>query len=92
MPNYLHCSFEKAINELENNWQILAEAIQIVMKLEGLDNAYEIIKLKTRGVSLDQNSYAELIENLEISEGAKDKLKKLTPTNYLGDAIKLAKL
>ena len=43
---------EKAINELENNWQILAEAIQIVMKLEGLDNAYEIIKLKTRGVNL----------------------------------------
>ena len=83
---------EKAINELENNWQILAEAIQIVMKLEGLDNAYEIIKLKTRGVSLDQNSYAELIENLDISEAAKDKLKKLTPTNYLGDAIKLAKL
>ena len=83
---------QKAINELENNWQILAEAIQIVMKLEGLDNAYEIIKLKTRGVSLDQNSYAELIENLEISEAAKDKLKKLTPTNYLGDAIKLAKL
>ena len=83
---------EKAINELENNWQILAEAIQIVMKLEGLDNAYEIIKLKTRGVNLDQNSYAELVENLEISEAAKDKLKKLTPTNYLGDAIKLAKL
>ena len=72
--------------------QEIAEAIQIVMKLEGLDNAYEIIKLKTRGVSLDQNSYAELIENLDISEAAKDKLKKLTPTNYLGDAIKLAKL
>ena len=83
---------EKVINELENNWQILAEAIQIVMKLEGLDNAYEIIKSKTRGVSLDKKSYAELIENLDISEAAKDKLKKLTPTNYLGDAIKLAKL
>ena len=82
----------KAINELESNWQILAEAIQIVMKLEGLDNAYEIIKSKTRGVSLDKNSYADLVENLEISEAAKDKLKKLTPTNYLGDAIKLAKL
>ena len=45
------------------------------MKLEGLDNAYEIINLKTRGVSLDQNSYAELVENLEISDAAKDKLK-----------------
>ena len=61
------------------------------MKLEGLDNAYEIIKSKTRGLSLDKDSYAELVENLDISKTAKDKLKKLTPTNYLGDAEKLAK-
>ena len=81
----------EAINELKDNWQILAEAIQIIMKLEGLDNAYEIIKSKTRGLSLDKDSYAELVENLDISKTAKDKLKKLTPTNYLGDAEKLAK-
>tara|TARA_B110000438_G_C15807618_1_gene648173 strand:+ start:326 stop:1678 length:1353 start_codon:yes stop_codon:yes gene_type:complete len=81
----------QAINELENNWQILAEAVQIVMKLEGLDDAYEIIKLKTRGVSLDKNSYAELVGGLNISSNAKEKLKKLTPTNYLGAAEKLAK-
>ena len=82
----------QALSELEDNWQILAEAIQIVMKLEGLDNAYEIIKAKTRGLSLDKNSYAELVENLDISKAAKEKLKKLTPTNYLGNAQKLAKL
>lgn len=83
---------KQARKELENNWQILAEAIQIVMKLEGLDNAYEIIKSKTRGISLDKNSYAELVENLDISENAKDTLKKLTPMNYLGIAQKLSKL
>ena len=83
---------EQARKELENNWQILAEAIQIVMKLEGIDNAYEIIKSKTRGISLDKNSYAELVENLDISENAKDTLKKLTPMNYLGIAQKLSKL
>ena len=77
---------------MENNWQILAEAIQIVMKLEGIDSAYEIIKSKTRGISLDKNSYAELVENLDISENAKDTLKKLTPMNYLGIAQKLSKL
>jgi len=82
----------QALSELEDNWQILAEAVQIVMKLEGLDNAYEIIKAKTRGLSLDKNSYAELVENLDISKAAKEKLKKLTPTNYLGNAQKLAKL
>ena len=82
----------QALSELEDNWQILAEAVQIVMKLEGLDNAYEVIKAKTRGLSLDKNSYAELVENLDISKAAKEKLKKLTPTNYLGNAQKLAKL
>jgi len=82
----------QALSELEDNWQILAEAVQIVMKLEGLDNAYEIIKAKTRGLSLDKNSYAELVENLDISKAAKERLKKLTPTNYLGNAQKLAKL
>ena len=82
---------KQAREELENNWQILAEAIQIVMKLEGLDNAYEIIKSKTRGISLDKNSYAELVENLDISEKAKDTLKNLTPMNYLGIAQKLSK-
>ena len=82
---------KQARKELENNWQILAEAIQIVMKLEGLDNAYEIIKSKTRGISLDKNSYAELVENLDISEKAKDTLKNLTPMNYLGIAQKLSK-
>ena len=83
---------KQARKELENNWQILAEAIQIVMKLEGIDNAYEIIKSKTRGISLDKNSYAELVENLDISVNAKDTLKKLTPMNYLGIAQKLSKL
>ena len=82
----------QALSELEDNWQILAEAVQIVMKLEGLDNAYEIIKAKTRGLSLDKNSYAELVENLDISKASKERLKKLTPTNYLGNAQKLAKL
>ena len=72
--------------------QEIAEAIQIVMKLEGIDNADEIIKSKTRGISLDKNSYAELVENLDISENAKDTLKKLTPMNYLGIAQKLSKL
>ena len=82
----------QALSELEDNWQILSEAVQIVMKLEGLDNAYEIIKAKTRGLSLDKNSYADLVENLDISKAAKERLKKLTPTNYLGNAQKLAKL
>ena len=82
---------EIARDELSENWQVLAEAIQIVMKLEGYDNAYEEIKTKTRGQNLDKDSYLKIINDLNISTESKQKLKKLTPLNYLGIASKLAK-
>jgi len=62
------------------------------MKLEGYDNAYEEIKAKTRGHSIDKNSYLDIVNGLNISEKSKNKLIKLTPLNYLGIATKLAKL
>tara|TARA_Y100000741_G_C18130111_1_gene508773 strand:- start:103 stop:858 length:756 start_codon:yes stop_codon:yes gene_type:complete len=83
---------ETAKTELADNWQVLAEALQIVMKLEGYDNAYEEIKAKTRGHSIDKNSYLDIVNGLNISEKSKNKLLKLTPLNYLGIATKLAKL
>jgi adenylosuccinate lyase len=82
---------ETAKIELANNWQVLAEALQIVMKLEGHDNAYEEIKAKTRGQSIDKNSYLSIVKSLDISDKSKEKLTKLTPLNYLGIAAKLAK-
>ena len=83
---------EAAILELSNNWQVLSEAIQIVMKLEGYDDAYEEIKSLTRGQNINKDSYHELVENLQISNDSKDKLRKLTPLTYLGIASKLAKV
>ena len=80
-----------AHKELSENWQVLAEAIQIIMKLEGYDNAYEEIKAKTRGKNIDQESYLNIVNDLNISNESKGKLKKLTPFNYLGIASKLAK-
>jgi len=80
-----------AYKELSENWQVLAEAIQIIMKLEGYDNAYEEIKAKTRGQSIDQESYLKIVSDLNITDESKEKLKKLTPFNYLGIASKLAK-
>ena len=80
-----------AHKELSENWQVLAEAIQIIMKLEGYDNAYEEIKAKTRGQSIDQESYLKIVSDLNITDESKEKLKKLTPLNYLGIASKLAK-
>ena len=88
----IHPNKENAKIELADNWQVLAEALQIVMKLEGYDNAYEEIKAKTRGHSIDKNSYLDIVNGLNISEKSKNKLIKLTPLNYLGIATKLAKL
>jgi homoserine acetyltransferase len=49
------------------------------MKLEGHDNAYEEIKAKTRGQSIDKNSYLSIVKSLDISDKSKEKLTKLTP-------------
>ena len=81
----------KTASELSENWQVLAEGLQIVMKLEGYENAYEDIKNLTRGQNLDKNSYLEIVESLKISKTSKDKLRKLTPHNYTGIASVLAK-
>ena len=89
--NKIRPNKEKAIYELSNNWQVLSEAIQIVMKIEGYDNAYEEIKKLTRGKSINKDSYHELVDSLNISRASKNKLKKLTPATYIGIASKLAK-
>tara|TARA_Y100001970_G_scaffold165824_1_gene202792 strand:+ start:27919 stop:29271 length:1353 start_codon:yes stop_codon:yes gene_type:complete len=82
---------DAARKELSENWQVLAEAIQIIMKLEGYENAYEEIKAKTRGHSMDKDSYLKIVNDLNITYQSKEKLKKLTPLNYVGIASKLAK-
>jgi adenylosuccinate lyase len=61
------------------------------MKLEGYNNAYEEIKSKTRGHSMNKDSYIEIVNDLSISNKSKEKLKKLTPLNYVGIASILAK-
>lgn len=80
----LEVNKEQSLKELNNNWQVLGEAIQTVMKLEGYDDAYEIIKDLTRGELLTENSYKSLINSLDISTKSKSKLLKLTPATYIG--------
>ena len=75
--------------ELNNNWEVLTEAVQTVMRYEGIDNAYEQLKSLSRGKKLDQSSYIEFIEKLDISDSAKEKLIKLTPKTYIGLSNKL---
>jgi adenylosuccinate lyase len=72
------------MRELDNNWEVLTEAVQTLMRYEGINDAYEQLKTLSRGKKLDKSSYQEFISNLEISTESKNKLLKLTPSKYIG--------
>ena len=80
---------DKINEELDNNWIVLSEAVQTVMRLENIENAYEKLKDLTRGKNLKKEQYLEFVENLDISQKKKDYLKSLNPKNYIGVASKL---
>ena len=80
----------KLLADLDNSWEVLAEPIQTVMRRYGVENAYEKLKVLTRGQTIDAQVLAEFVKELDIPEPAKQALAKLTPTNYIGDANKLA--
>lgn len=82
--NKLEINREVIDNDLNENWSILTEAIQCVMKTEGKDNAYELIKEHSRGATskFDQKWYLDLVNSLDISTENKERLQRLTPTKY----------
>ena len=77
------------LNELDDNWEVLAEAVQTIMRYEGITDAYERLKKLTRGNKLDKNSYIQFVKTLEISNSSKSKLLDLTPSKYIGLSKKL---
>ena len=77
------------INELDDNWEVLAEAVQTIMRYEGISDAYEQLKKLSRGNKLDKNSYIQFVKTLEISNSSKSKLLNLTPSKYIGLSKKL---
>ena len=78
--------------ELDSHWEILAEAIQTVLRKNGKDDAYEKLKELTRGHSINQKTLKIFIESLNISKRDKKTLLSLTPHNYYGLATKLSRL
>ncbi|MEW7290733.1 adenylosuccinate lyase [Aquimarina sp. 2304DJ70-9] len=83
--NKLLLNEEKFANDLENNWAVVAEAIQTILRREGYPNPYEALKGLTRtNEAINQNSIATFIETLEVSEAIKSELKQITPSNYTG--------
>tara|TARA_Y100000588_G_scaffold139807_1_gene153720 strand:+ start:371 stop:1744 length:1374 start_codon:yes stop_codon:yes gene_type:complete len=78
-------------DDLDKNQEILAEAIQTILRREQIEDAYEHLKKLTRGKSLDKETLITFIDSLEVSASVKNELKELSPKNYIGVASKLAK-
>ena len=87
----LDIDVEKINHDLVDSWEVLTEAIQTVMRRSGYDDAYEKLKELSRGKKIDKKVLHNFIEQLDLSDDAKLILKKLTPSNYIGDAVKQAK-
>lgn len=77
-------------DDLEQNWEVLAEPIQTVMRRYGVEQPYEKLKALTRGHKLDADAVREFVETLELPETAKRELRELTPAGYTGNAAEQA--
>ncbi|MGE0076292.1 MAG: adenylosuccinate lyase [Bacteroidales bacterium] len=75
-----------AINaDLENNWMVIAEAIQTILRREGYPNPYEALKELTRtNKSITQDDFVSFVNGLKVSDNVRQELKNITPMNYLG--------
>ncbi|MBL0272933.1 MAG: adenylosuccinate lyase [Chitinophagaceae bacterium] len=84
----------KIFDDLENNWAVVAEAIQTILRRDNYPNPYEALKNLTRGNNrIDKKAIHGFIDSLKINESLKKELKKITPHNYTGsDHLKVKPL
>jgi adenylosuccinate lyase len=80
------------LSELDQNWELLAEPVQTVMRKYGIEQPYEKLKELTRGKRITPADLAVFIDKLELPAEVKAELKALRPDNYLGAAIELVDL
>jgi len=76
--------------DLDANWEVLAEAIQTVMRRHGMENPYEQLKELTRGKRLDGDAMRVFIRGLSLPEAEKNRLLAMSPATYIGKAAELA--
>ncbi len=87
----LQANPEHTAAELNDNWEVLAEPYQTVMRRVGIANPYEKLKELTRGRKVTEEIMENFLANLDMSDEAKALLKDLTPATYIGKAVELAK-
>jgi adenylosuccinate lyase len=80
---------DKINEDLNHDWSILSEGLQTFLRKEGFTEAYDYVKKNVRGKQMDKKAWEDLIRSLPLDEKQKEKLLKLTPTNYIGVAEKL---
>ncbi|MCO6537630.1 MAG: adenylosuccinate lyase [Gilliamella sp.] len=85
--NKLEVNQDHLLEELNRNWEVLAEPIQTVMRRYGIEKPYEKLKELTRGKRVDAKGMQEFIDSLNLPESEKTRLKQLTPANYIGYAV-----
>jgi adenylosuccinate lyase len=83
--NKLIVNDSKINADLENNWAVVAEAIQTILRREDFHNPYEALKELTRGAEqINQSTIHSFIDGLKVKDTVKKELKKITPQNYVG--------
>ena len=88
----LELNEERLADDLDHNWEVLAEPIQTVMRTGGMDHPYERLKELTRGRRVTAEIMRDFVAALPLPEADKKRLLKMTPATYVGLAAKLAKL
>jgi adenylosuccinate lyase len=83
--NKLVVNKQKITEDLEKNWIVISEAIQTILRREGIDKPYELLKDLTRNnAKIDEKIFIDFISQLDISENVKKELLSITPFNYTG--------
>ena len=88
----LELNVERLQDDLDHNWEVLAEPIQTVMRKVGMDHPYERLKELTRGRRVNAEIMRDFVAALPLPKADKERLMKLTPSTYVGLAAQLAKL
>ena len=90
--NKIQIDEQRLASDLDNNWEVLAEPIQTVMRRYDVEKPYEKLKELTRGKKINQQILIEFIEGLDIPDSAKKELQALTPATYIGNAKNKAEI
>ena len=89
--NKLEINKIKLKQDLDDSWEVLTEAVQTVIRKNNIPNGYELMKKLSRGKKISREDLAKFIDEMDVPYSDKQNLSKLTPSLYIGLAVKLAK-